>query len=198
MQTNHLNPPGRWRRFACMIYEGMLLFGLVFIAGLLFDVVTDSRHALKLRIGRQIFLFALISIYFLSAWLRSGQTLAMKTWHIRLQNRDSTPLRLGQLLLRYALMWVFPLLTALFIEIIAKQTGQPVLSLLIVFAPFSNFFYTWFDPDKQFAHDRLCHTELVDARSIKYRDESTTYISLYRSTDTYTYCLPRRSLAAGL
>src|SRR5690625_2864714 len=122
MQTNHLNPPGRWRRFACMIYEGMLLFGLVFIAGLLFDVVTDSRHALKLRIGRQIFLFALISIYFLSAWLKSGQTLAMKTWHIRLQNRDSTPLRLGQLLLRYALLLFLHLLTALFLVFISYKT----------------------------------------------------------------------------
>lgn len=167
MQTNLLLPPGRWRRFACMVYEGMLLFGLVFIAGLLFDIVTDSRHALKLRVGRQLFLFALISIYFLSAWLKSGQTLAMKTWHIRLQSRTGTPLKFGRLLLRYLLMWVFPLLTALMIEIIAKQTEQPSLSLLIVFAPFSNFFYTWFDPDKQFMHDRLSHTVLVEARPTK-------------------------------
>ncbi|HLS18101.1 MAG TPA: RDD family protein [Paenalcaligenes sp.] len=174
MLTHQFTPPGRWRRFACMIYEGMLLFGLVFIAGLLFDVVTDSRHALKLRVGRQIFLFVLISIYFLSAWLKSGQTLAMKTWHIRLQSRTPRPLKLGRLLLRYVLMWLFPLLTALLIETVAKQTGQPALSLLIVFAPFSNFIYTWFDPDKQFMHDRLSHTVLVDARPIKNSDEPTT------------------------
>lgn len=150
-----------------MVYEGMLLFGLIFIATLLFDIVTDSRHALKLRVGRQLFLFALISLYFLSAWLKSGQTLAMKTWHIRLQSRTGTPLRIGRLLLRYLLMWVFPLLTALIIEIIATRSGHASLSLLIVFAPFSNFIYTWFDPERQFMHDRLSQTLLVDARPTK-------------------------------
>jgi|SRR5690625_37884 len=164
MQKNQYITPSRWRRFACMVYDGMLLFGLVFIAGLLFDVLTDSRHALQLRAWRQLFLFVLISLYFLSAWLKGGQTLAMKTWHIRLQPIWSGPLSLRRALLRYVLMWVFPLLTALIIEIAAKYTGQPGLSILIVFAPFSNFIYTWLDPDKQFMHDRLCATRLVSSK----------------------------------
>ncbi|MCD6666227.1 MAG: RDD family protein, partial [Hydrogenophaga sp.] len=33
------------RRMACWIYEGMLMFGVVFIAGYLFSTLTQTRHA---------------------------------------------------------------------------------------------------------------------------------------------------------
>lgn len=161
MENTHISTPSRLRLFACMVYEGMLLFGLVFLAGFLFDIVTDSRHALKLRAARQAFLFIIISIYFLSAWLKSGQTLAMKTWHIRLLSATGARPTVGRLLRRYVLMWVFPLITAMIIELAARSSKIPALSLLIIFAPFSNFIYTWLDPNQQFMHDRMCHTRLV-------------------------------------
>jgi len=44
--------PSRLRRFACMMYEGVLLFAVVFLASYLFDTLTQSRHALVLRHGR--------------------------------------------------------------------------------------------------------------------------------------------------
>lgn len=164
MSSQPLITPSRRRRFACMLYEGMLLFGLVFIATLLFDLVTDSRHALKWRFGRQLFLFVIISIYFLSAWRLSGQTLAMKTWHIRLHNPLGGKLSYLRLIQRYVLMWVFPLIFAFGIELAARQSGLVALSSLIILAPFSNFFYTWFDPEQQFMHDRLSRTRLIDCR----------------------------------
>ena len=37
--------PGLWRRMACWLYEGMLLFGVVFIASYLFSALTQTRHA---------------------------------------------------------------------------------------------------------------------------------------------------------
>lgn len=159
--------PSRRRRLACMIYEGMLLFGLVFGAGLLFDLATDSRHALEWRHGRQLFLFLVISFYFLSAWRINGQTLAMKTWHIRLHAHSGTRLPYRQLIQRYLLMWVFPLIYAFAIELAARQTELTALSSLIVLAPFCNFFYTWFDPEQQFMHDRLSRTYLIDSRNLQ-------------------------------
>jgi len=42
-----LPPPGRLRRFACMMYEGVLLFAVVFLAGYLFDTLTQSPLAMK-------------------------------------------------------------------------------------------------------------------------------------------------------
>jgi uncharacterized RDD family membrane protein YckC len=77
--------PSRGRRFASMMYEGVLLFAVTFLAGYLFDTLTQSRHALVLRGTRQIWLFFAIGVYFLICWRRNGQTLPMKAWHIRLQ-----------------------------------------------------------------------------------------------------------------
>ena len=67
---------------ACWLYEGILMFGVVFIASYLFDTLSQSRHALANRGLRMGFLFVVFGIYFGWFWSR-GQTLAQKTWHIR-------------------------------------------------------------------------------------------------------------------
>ncbi|MDP3083167.1 MAG: RDD family protein, partial [Rubrivivax sp.] len=80
------------RRGACFLYEGVLLFGVVMIAGLVYSTATDQRHALVGLHGLQAFLFIVIGAYFVWFWSRSGQTLAMQTWHIRVLMRDGQPL----------------------------------------------------------------------------------------------------------
>ena len=59
-----LRAPSLRRRLACWLYEGMLLFGVVFIAGYLFSTLSQMRHALSLRHGLQAFLFIVFGIYF--------------------------------------------------------------------------------------------------------------------------------------
>ncbi len=154
--------PTRLRRFASMMYEGVLLFGIVFAAGYLFDTLTESHSALMFRHARQALLFVAIGVYFLLCW-RGGQTLPMKTWDIKLVERDGTRPSLGRLLLRYLLMWPLPLLAALFVQAASRTTGYASTDLLIVFAPFTIFIWTWFDRDGQFLHDRLLGTRLIDA-----------------------------------
>jgi len=97
--------PSRLRRFACMMYEAVLLFGVVFLAGYLFDTLTQSKHALMLRHARQLWLFIVIGIYFVLCWRRNGQTLPMKTWNIRLLDRDGRPPSVPRLVLRSLLSW---------------------------------------------------------------------------------------------
>lgn len=154
--------PARLRRFACMMYEGVLLFGVVFLAGYVFDTLTQSRSGLMLRHSRQVFLFLAIGLYFIACWRRGGQTLPMKTWAIRVTDRDARPLRGSRLLLRYLLIWPLPLLTALLVGAISQALAWPPFDMLIVLAPFSIFIWTWFDPQGQFLHDRLLGTELHD------------------------------------
>ena len=89
------------RRLASMLYEGLLIFGVVFVAGWLFDTLTQSRHALTLRHARQLWLFVVLGVYFVFFWCRSGQTLAMKTWRIKLVSRDSSTLPLKKAVVRY-------------------------------------------------------------------------------------------------
>lgn len=156
--------PSRWRRFACMMYEGVLLFGVVFLAGYLFDTLTQSRNALMLRHGRQAILFIAIGVYFFMCWRKRGQTLPMKTWNIRLVDRNGAIPTAGRLVLRYLLLWPIPLMAALLVLAGSRVTGYSSTDLLIVFAPFTLFIWTWFDRDGQFLHDRLLGTRLVDVQ----------------------------------
>ena len=153
--------PSRWRRFASMMYEGVLLFGVVFLAGYLLDTLTQSRSGLTLRGLRQGVLFLAIGAYFIMCWRYGGQTLPMKTWNIRLVDRDGRTPVLKRLVLRYVLLWPIPLLAAMLVQLASHLTGYSSTDLLIVFAPFTIFLWTWFDPERQFLHDRLLGTRLI-------------------------------------
>lgn len=158
-----MKTPNRWRRFACMMYEGVLLFGVVFLAGYLFDTLTQSRDAMHLRAIRQAVLFVAIGFYFLVCWCRKGQTLPMKTWNIKLVDAQGGKPGVIRLIARYALLWIFPLIGALTVWQISLLTGYGSTDLFIVFTPFLGFIWTVFDKDQQFLHDRLAGTRLIDA-----------------------------------
>ncbi len=131
--------PGKWTRFACMMYEAILLFGVVFVADYLFDTLTQSKHALTLRHTRQAWLFFAIGVYFVICWRLSGQTLPMKTWHVRLVDADGSKIPLWKAVVRYVLAWPFTL------------TGV-------------GFIWACFDRDRQFPHDRILGTRLISSR----------------------------------
>lgn len=156
--------PSRLRRFACMMYEAVLLFGVVFLASYLFDTLTQSRDALMLRHGRQAIVFIAIGCYFILCWRKRGQTLPMKTWNIRLVDRNGASPSIERLILRYVLLWPLPLLAAMLVLLASRATGYSSTDLLIVFAPFTIFIWTWFDPEQQFLHDRLLGTRLADVK----------------------------------
>jgi uncharacterized RDD family membrane protein YckC len=89
-----------------MLYEAMLLFAVAFFAAWLFFFASGGRDATAgwLRYALQLFIGAVFAAYFLWCWLRGGQTLAMKAWHIRLV--DVTP---RKALLRFVLaLMLFP------------------------------------------------------------------------------------------
>lgn len=147
------------------MYEGVLLFAVVFLAGYLFDTLTQSRNALMLRHTRQLVLFVAIGVYFVLSWRYNGQTLPMKTWNVRLIDRDGGTPRAGRLMARYILLWPIPLAAALLVKGGSILTGHTSTDLLIVFAPFALFFWTFFDKDRQFLHDRILGTRLITVKT---------------------------------
>ncbi len=153
-----MKTPGLWRRMACWIYEGMLLFGVVFIAGYLFSTLSQTRNALDNRHALQAFIFLVFGIYFVWFWSK-GQTLAMKTWNIRLVNLQGEAVSQKRALLRYVLAWVWflpPLLVLAPWEMNALETIVIVVGWIMVWAILSRF-----HPDGQFWHDALAKTRLV-------------------------------------
>jgi uncharacterized RDD family membrane protein YckC len=160
-ETGGLHTPGLARRMACWLYEGMLLFGVVFIAGYLFGTLSQTRHALDNRPGLQAFLFLVLGIYFTWFWHR-GQTLAMKTWHIRVVDKAGRTLSQRRALARYLASWMWflpPLATTWPLGLPALEVLVLTLGWVAVWALLSRF-----HPQQQFWHDVLAGTRLVTSR----------------------------------
>ena len=104
--TESLPAPSLARRMSCWIYEGMLLFAVIFMASYLFSSLTQTRHGLQNRLGQQIFIFSVLGFYFSWFW-HKGQTLAMKTWHIRALDAQGQALTQSRAFARYVLSWVW-------------------------------------------------------------------------------------------
>jgi uncharacterized RDD family membrane protein YckC len=152
--------PSLARRMACWLYEGMLLFGVMFIAGYLFGTLSQTKNALDNRHALQGFLFVVFGIYF--GWLWSmGQTLAMKTWHICVVDRCGQRLTQGRALLRYvwSWLWVLPPLTASWgFDLPAAEAAVITIGWIAIWAVLSRF-----HPQRQFWHDALAGTQLMNA-----------------------------------
>ena len=154
------SPPLLKRRYICMIYEAMLLFGVVFIAGWAFDTLTQSRHALMLRHARQFWLFIVLGAYFIFFWCRGGQTLAMKTWRIRVIAPGYKNIPLAKAIMRYLLVWMW-FLPAMAVDYALGLTGWN--SIIVLVTGMALWAITaLFDKDRQFLHDRLSGTNLIN------------------------------------
>lgn len=123
-----------WPRFGAFVYDGVLLFGITFLASWVFTVLFGNATHGPLRIAYQSYLVAVAGVYFVYCWLRTGQTLAMKTWGLRVLQRSGRPLTLRLAVARYLI----------------AVAGLFVLGL--------GFLWALVDRDRQFLHDRLLGT----------------------------------------
>lgn len=129
---------GLRRRLASMLYESMLLLGVLALTFLVPYLIlgavlqyTPPGWLLWVHV------FGVLGGYFVWYWRRNGQTLAMQTWRLKLVDAEGRPLALGSCWLRYALAWPSVLLC-----------GAGLLWALV-------------DRDRQFLHDRLSGSRLV-------------------------------------
>lgn len=157
------NTPGLRRRMACWLYEGILIFGVVFISGYLFGTLSQTRNALDNRNALQAFLFVVFGIYFVWFWSK-GQTLAMKTWNIRLVDRNGQAVTQLRALLRYVLSWLWflpPLLAVVPFHLPGAEITVIMIGWVAVWALLSRF-----HPDGQFWHDAWAGTRLISSEPL--------------------------------
>lgn len=153
-----LATPSLMRRLACWLYEGVLLFGVVFMAGYLFSTLTQTRHALDNRHAQQGFIFLVLGAYFIWFWMK-GQTLAMKTWHIRVVDAAGKALSFPRALLRYVLCWIWflpPLITAYLSGVPGAEATVLCVGWVAIWTTLARF-----QPQRQFWHDIWAGTRLV-------------------------------------
>jgi len=134
--------PGLARRLASMGYELLLMLGILAVTLFLPHLLIGHfLHRLATPLALWAHLFLVLAIYFAWFWTHGGQTLAMRTWRLRVVTRSGQPLRPAQALLRFLLCW--PSLGIF---------GMGVIWALI-------------DPEKQFLHDRIAGTRIVFRQS---------------------------------
>ena len=125
-------------RLACLFYDTVLVFGVLAFAFLLPHILIGAfLHRTATPILLWAHLFLILLVYFVGFWTYRGQTLAMRTWHLRLQDKDGSTPRPARALLRYLLCW-------------------PSIGLFGI-----GFFWALLDPERQFLHDRLAGTCIV-------------------------------------
>lgn len=154
--------PALPRRMACWLYEGILLFAVVFVSGWLFSTLGQMRDGMDVRRPLlQAFLFVVFGIYFTWFWGK-GQTLAMKTWNIRIVDRSGRSVGQWRALSRYVLSWLWflpPIVALAPLKLAGTEIMVLALSWVAVWALLSRF-----HPQRQFLHDALAGTRLITSR----------------------------------
>jgi uncharacterized RDD family membrane protein YckC len=135
-------PAGFGRRLAALIYDALLLAALlmIFTGGALF--FTHGAAVVPATAGAWVYVYRaglvlLIAGYYVINWLRSGQTLGMRAWRLRVVTESGKPPTLRAAALR-----------ALFGALAWAPAALGVLWLYL-------------DPDHLALHDRLSKTRVV-------------------------------------
>ena len=122
---------------ACFIYDALAVVALCFVSALVVIIlIGDASYGLK-RYLLQVVLWLAIGIYFVWCWKKTGQTLAMKTWQLKLVNKDGKLLPLNLAMARY------------------------VLSTLSLVLFGLGFLWAMVDRDHLYLHDRLLNTHII-------------------------------------
>ncbi len=135
---------GLGRRLAALLYDALLLGALLMVFTAPILLLTGGRAVLSESVGAWVYLYraclaGVIAAYFIVNWMRSGQTLGMRAWHLHVVDEDGRRPGLRQAALRFAcaaLAWA--------------PAGLGVLWLYV-------------DPQHLALHDRLSRTRLIHA-----------------------------------
>lgn len=128
----------RRRRLGSLVYEALVILALaIFLFLLPLAVFSGVSHLVPGPGLLWLYLFLLLGVYFIGCWVRAGQTLAMKTWGLRVVDaQTSRHLRPLQAAVRYGMGWL------------CWPTGLALL-------------WSFLDPDGQFLHDRIAGTRIL-------------------------------------
>jgi len=137
-------PPGLLRRLAAILYDTLLVLGLLMLAVALVVIPYEQLSGTPFpnedtghRLALQAYLLLVIGVFFSFFWVRGGQTLGMRAWRLRVLRADGQPLDWGD-------AW--------------RRFGAACLSL----APLGlGLLWCLFDKDGLAWHDRLSGTRLV-------------------------------------
>jgi uncharacterized RDD family membrane protein YckC len=146
-------------RLAAAVYELLLVAAVIFVASLpaapfVRDFPSGWPHYLF-----QFYLFAALFGYFAAFWTKSGQTLAMKTWRLKIVDEAAGRLDLKRALLRFGAAALFPLAGMALASGLGGGIAEVGWGAAAGWA--ADWLWALFDRDRQTLHDRIAGTYLV-------------------------------------
>ena len=128
--------PGLLRRLAALVYDALLLFAVLFAATAPALIFTGGRAISPNDLVFTAYLLVVSYVYFGWCWTKSGQTLGMRAWKLRVCTREGA--RLG---------W-------------RRSLGRFAAALISIGAAGAGLLWVAFDRDRMSLHDRLSGTVL--------------------------------------
>ncbi|MEQ5837120.1 RDD family protein [Marinobacter sp. NFXS9] len=117
--ADELLPPATLiKRLLAMIYDGLICIAVLIVTTWIYTmlaawIIGFEQYKALAASGKlspdpllTSVLFVVLFVFFGYFWTKSGQTLGMQVWRIRIENPDGTPIRWYQALLRYLIGWV--------------------------------------------------------------------------------------------
>lgn len=100
--TQNPHPPiTLLRRFGAIFYDSFLLLTVLFVASFIIVIPTGIKPQDPYFFLFQLYIFAIAYLFFAWCWTRSGQTLGMRTWKMKVVNEDGSIINYRTALLRF-------------------------------------------------------------------------------------------------
>ena len=165
-QTEHAQlqispaPASPWRRFMACVYEGIILFGVVFFFGYGFSALTQYRgEPGALHTAFQLFMFAVLGAYFGWFWSNGRWTLPMKTIGVKLvRSTAPAPARPESIVTLPRALWRYTVASCFFWGGLALVYFSSPVVLLLWLLPFA---WSIIDKRRRTLYDILSGTLLV-------------------------------------
>jgi uncharacterized RDD family membrane protein YckC len=162
--TLSATPCPLWRRLLALVYDLLIVVAIVLVVGLLSQLATGGQlvqgadHA-QVPAWYRPLQGLVVSAYFIGSWLRGGQTVGMRPWHLRLTDRAGAAPTLQQAVLR-VLVAALPMLLLMLAPVLGLRA-----TLWLLLAVWAGWFaVALFDPRRRALHDLVAGTELRQIR----------------------------------
>ncbi len=162
-------PAGPLRRLAVLVYDGLLLVAVLFLATLLLLPLTDGEAILAgdpgpAGVGFSAFVALLTLGFFGFSWIRRGQTLGMMSWRVRLERQEGRRIGWAWSALRVAIGYGIVASASAGLWLASDAAGGIGGRLLPValLAPLAaNYLWMAFDAESRTLQDVLTRSRMV-------------------------------------
>lgn len=129
------------RRLAAIVYDSIVLIGLLFLATLPPTLLYGGGISEPLpAFMMQLYLLAVAFVFFGGFWTHGGQTIGMRAWHIRVVDEDGRSITWRHALVRF----------------LAALLSWGLVGI--------GFLWSLFDRERRTWHDRVSGTHTVHGR----------------------------------